>query len=654
MSFALVCTSYVTAQEEEEGVGVASSIGEKMQVISPPGIIEQFTGKVFVTSSRREKPERIYIGMEVKEGDTIYTFPNSVVEIKFESGRVKIKENTTLTISQSLIDKTKEAYILRFALWLGGIVAKVEKSLGAEGKFEVHTPVVVCAVRGTEFSVDVDKDKVTKVKVISGKVSVEDFSKKEPQVVELEENREITIKPDKLPSQRITKLKEEEAAEEVAEKAEKREEKEVVSKSKPSLQHAPAQVQQPPPAPAKPSFSMNGNFGAVVLSDPDGEKKMYSQISLSPEFSIWKFGIGLDITLYFDENGQIRGTDWDEWSDAITKINYIRFAQKGEPFYLYVGRFFDLTIGHGFIMYNYTNNLLYPSERRVGVEWGMDLRYVGFNVMVNDINRAEIYGGRIYVRPLYGLNLPIVKNITFGATCVSDSNTDSNKDTLSDQMSVYGVDAELPLINSIVFTGTIFADYARMKVGEAFIPTEILPLEINGSGFASGICGKILGMIDYRIEYRNLENNFIPSYFTKFYDIERKNKPYTIPFSSKPVKEGYYGELKLSLLGDKVSCGVFYENYNLDPEGVYPYLHGELRIDPSVLNNKLSLVFYYDKRNVLTWKDLVTVRGRNTIITTEVGYPVTPNIYITVTTRQSFDQNGEPFTSTSIGTRVKF
>jgi len=639
-----IFVSYAAAQEE-----IPASGEEKLQVVSPPGVIEQFIGKVFIASPKRERPERAYVGMEVKEGDTVYTFSNSTVEIKFDSGKIKVKENTTLSISQNLIDKAKDRSISRFTLWLGGVIAKVEKVLKAEDKFEIHTPVVVCAVRGTEFSVEVDKDKATKVKVISGKVSVEDFSKKEVQAVELEANQEITIRPEKLPTQQqVVKLEEEKIEEE---KVEKKEKKEAAQETKPS----PSPAQQQPSSPTKPSFSMSGNFGAVVLSDPDGGKKMYSQISLSPEFSIWKFGIGLDITLYFDENGQIRGTDWDEWSDAITKISYIRFAQKGDPFYFYIGRFFDLTIGHGFIMYNYTNNLLYPSERRVGIECGVDLKYVGFNVMVNDINRAEIYGGRAYIRPLYGFNIPIIKNISFGVTCVTDSNTDSNKDTLSDQMSVLGADAELPLINSIIFSGTLFADYARMNVGKAFIPpVEILPVETNGAGFSSGICGKIVGLIDYRIEYRKLENNFIPSYFTKFYDIERKDKPYTIPFSSKPIKEGYYGELKLNLLGDKIKCGVFYENYNLDPQGIYPYLHGELKIDPSVLNNKLSLAFYYDKRNLLTWEDLVTVKGKNTIITTEVGYPVTPNIYITVVTKQSFDQKGEPFTSTSIGTRVKF
>ncbi|MBM3325163.1 MAG: hypothetical protein FJY66_05800, partial [Calditrichaeota bacterium] len=45
----------------------------------------------------------------------------------------------------------------------------------------------------------------------------------------------------------------------------------------------------------------NGAVGAVII---DG--KVYQQFSLRPDIPLGKFGIGLDLTLYFDENGKVR------------------------------------------------------------------------------------------------------------------------------------------------------------------------------------------------------------------------------------------------------------------------------------------------------------------------------------------------------------
>ena len=57
-------------------------------------------------------------------------------------------------------------------LLLGNIIAKVQKRLGMEPSFRMGTPTAVITVRGTRFSVEVDKKSKTYVEVYEGLVEV--------------------------------------------------------------------------------------------------------------------------------------------------------------------------------------------------------------------------------------------------------------------------------------------------------------------------------------------------------------------------------------------------------------------------------------------------------------------------------------------------
>ena len=45
--------------------------------------------------------------------------------------------------------------------------------------------------------------------------------------------------------------------------------------------------------------------------------KLYNQVSLRPELSFGKLGLGLDLVLYMDNEGNIRQDEWDEASDIF-------------------------------------------------------------------------------------------------------------------------------------------------------------------------------------------------------------------------------------------------------------------------------------------------------------------------------------------------
>lgn len=68
-------------------------------------------------------------------------------------------------------------------LLLGKITAKVQKRLGNSPSFRMGTPTAVITVRGTRFSVDVDKKEKTHVEVYEGLVEVTGFFHGAPVMV---------------------------------------------------------------------------------------------------------------------------------------------------------------------------------------------------------------------------------------------------------------------------------------------------------------------------------------------------------------------------------------------------------------------------------------------------------------------------------------
>ncbi len=110
-------------------------------------------------------------------------------------------------------------------------------------------------------------------------------------------------------------------------------------------------------------FSGGAVVGAVTI---DG--KTYQQFSLRADVPIGKFGFGVDLQILFDENGQIRKEDWDQWQDYLDKIYYIRYGQKRDPFYLKFGGLDYSYIGYSNIFNGYSNMVEYPTRKRYGGE----------------------------------------------------------------------------------------------------------------------------------------------------------------------------------------------------------------------------------------------------------------------------------------------
>lgn len=136
--------------------------------------LEVMRGKVQVQRQAGSTWIAIESKTEVRQGDKIRTYDNSGAMLFLEDG-------STLEItpwSMLHVDfYEKEKY--HFKLGMGSLRAVVRRVLAR--RFQVNSPVAVCAVRGTKFDVAVDPDQEykTRVGVKEGQVGVADKFGKE-------------------------------------------------------------------------------------------------------------------------------------------------------------------------------------------------------------------------------------------------------------------------------------------------------------------------------------------------------------------------------------------------------------------------------------------------------------------------------------------
>ena len=111
----------------------------------------------------------VEMGELIKENDIIKTSAGAFCDIKIGSSVIRIKQKSKVIISQLVNKKNLES--TNVGIVLGKILCKPKKLLKTE-KFLIKTPTAIAGVRGTEFSVEIDKRHTTRIKVYDGKVKV--------------------------------------------------------------------------------------------------------------------------------------------------------------------------------------------------------------------------------------------------------------------------------------------------------------------------------------------------------------------------------------------------------------------------------------------------------------------------------------------------
>ena len=155
-------------------------------------LVAEVKGKVSVTplQGAAATAQR---GMVLPAETTIETAKGSVILLLSDGSQVLVKSKTRLVL------KSPESSEGRFLqMFLGEILANIKKRLGETPPFRMGTPSAVITVRGTRFSVQVDKKGRTTVQVFEGVVEVQGISEK-PRAVLVEPGYQTEVDPGKQP-----------------------------------------------------------------------------------------------------------------------------------------------------------------------------------------------------------------------------------------------------------------------------------------------------------------------------------------------------------------------------------------------------------------------------------------------------------------------
>ncbi len=372
-------------------------------------------------------------------------------------------------------------------------------------------------------------------------------------------------------------------------------------------------------------------MGGVGISTIDDET--YFSINFRPELAFGKIGIGLNVNLLYNTStGELRKEDWDEGYDYLRLIRYLRWGHKFDPVYARIGTLDAARLGHGFIVNYYTNEASYDN-RKIGLAFDLDFGKFGFETLTSNVGRAELIAGRGYFRPLRGVvDIPIIKNFALGASYARDIDPDTEDDS-DDATTVYGFDAELPIIRTPIFNSTLYYDWAQIAGFSAFEQES----RTFGHGQAVGVMasfGNLLGLIDIsaKLERRWLGKEFVPSFFDAFYEIQRYQVAEGATSGVYKVDEligiteetkGVFGELYGGLLGDKVRLlGMFSRLDEIDESGI---MH--LSADAPDAIPGIAAHATYDKIGIEMVKDVFTLDNQS-VARVGLGYKIKPYLIL--------------------------
>ncbi|BDU50713.1 hypothetical protein [Haliovirga abyssi] len=342
------------------------------------------------------------------------------------------------------------------------------------------------------------------------------------------------------------------------------------------------------------SFSQeNGSAGVGmgVLKQGD-ESTPVLKMNFSPELQFGRLGLGLKLGIYLTSGGLA-----DYNNDGKKDMHDIDFGFKyiywnGEIFKFRYGVLNNYILGHGTLVNRYSNNEktslvlgINLPEKAAGIEGFMPLKKDILGSAIPTEEQPHAVGGRVYVRPLkvMGTAIPVINNSEIGVTYVTD-----NRDEFSGvKGSVDGTAYEfaIPLLEDQ--NASFIPYYDLVKVNG-----ELGEKSNDGSGNFIGVMGKV-AIIDYRLEYRDIDRNLIPGYFGKFYEISAiDNLNYLIGTESNEKVKGYFGNVDFDFMGT-AKFTLSYEDYK--DENIKPHLFAKLDVTPT---KKLKSTIIYEQQNM--------------------------------------------------------
>jgi len=403
-------------------------------------------------------------------------------------------------------------------------------------------------------------------------------------------------------------------------------------------------------------ISGNAFFGGITIG---GEN--YQQLGLRLDLPIWKFGLGLDIQLYMNNQGQIRKEEWDEFEDYLDKIYYLRFGHKGDPFYVKVGGLDFTTLGYGNIVNGYSNMIEYPAYKRQGMELALQGDRIGFEMFFNNYKElladkpSVLIGGRGTYR-LFG-------KLTAGLSLATDLNEynglrDKDDDGFPDLIDAYPEDSKFAtdfdkriseanydtaFVEQVIATFPGLIDPTRREElfnlrnntsTSAVVGVDLGMPIINLSAFKLDIFTQFTHIIDYgwgatlpglrmsvgqnqfmvlTAEYRRSSDKFLYGYYGHAYEMERAQfvAGRTLPLTKKQsldkiesAMNGFFVGLSFNI-ANFVVINAGYQDL-MNEEMHRRTLNGELAVKEGLIPIISTAKAYYFQDNVENFKEWKT------------------------------------------------
>ncbi len=400
------------------------------------------------------------------------------------------------------------------------------------------------------------------------------------------------------------------------------------------------------------SFDWNietGAFNRIV------EDESYMVLSLKPEIKISKFYASLDLEFSFDEDGKFKERDWDTWRAVVEKIAFIGYGKpRDELVFFRFGLLDDVSLGYGILVNHFRNDIYYPEIKKMGFFGGYDIGYNGLTFFMEDTLDIDLFGGRVFFRPLYGLKkeLPdFIKNFQVGFSFVMDRDpydqdtSDGDKvlakdSSESETTKAFAIDIGFPLLKNNVIKLDNYVQYGD--------------LVDMGAGVGYGFKGYLIEIIEYKAEVNYSWDGFIPQYFSSFYAIRDIRKNQKAVAMSADNGFGYLIGIYSTFFKEQFKIGAeFSDNEKQKPQfNFYTYL------EPNLLGGGFLKLNYQRKEidGFVDAFDFTRTKG-NTLLQVEAGYKITENALVSILYVKNYQEiNGVVHESslTEIQTKILF
>lgn len=633
-------------------------------------------------------------------GASLRTGPTTTVELRLKPNGtlIKIAKGTTFRVEGLATPQNNQN---GFTLVSGKVRAVATKG----SSYDIYTASTVAGVRGTDFSMSYEEGRRARLVVAKGAVAfgrrgaagemldsflvgagqfADFFGGFSPQAFTealfAEEYGDLDIDPAKLPPEDQQAIGQEPPAEPEPASADVGDQSLADAETEGSeADDESAEPAEPGPESAIAAWlreTLGMEIGSITINN-----QTYAKAVIQPVINLGKLKAALYLPIIYQKN-LFDPSDWyrpngnDEWSfgtdigwrdkplealadaatDLFLKFRYIEYGRPlDDPFFFKVGNLNSFTVGHGLVMRNYANDGEFPAVRRLGFNLGMDMGAWGFEALTNDLLEPEIFGGRLYLRPVPDFKL------AFGLSAVADIAPAS---IFGDDASDYGdpifiaggVDLDLPIITSQLLGIRLFADAAAMMpylrtdaTGYPGVQAgwQLDAVYADGKpqnwGAAAGFMGNVL-FIDWRLEYRYFTGAFRPAFFDSGYERARAQRVtdwagyLSGGVDQNPSVMGVYGEGGASLFRDKISLKLgYFWPWSADASvseqiaQANDYFKAELRVKKGIVPIvDLSGAVIYERKSFVPAIRDGTLRlfDENTVFSGELVMPVpgAPNL----------------------------